>query len=167
MGKSGEFSQSLLSTMITENTFTGEYIYALDTKGRVSIPAKFRTALSPENDGTFVITRGLDTCILAYPMVEWQKVEQGLRGLSSASRVYRSFIRATVRYATPVQVDKQGRIQLTPSLREFAQLKKDVLIIGVVNKIEIWDPTVLEKLEQKSLKIDSEQFGDLADKIIL
>ncbi|MFQ6675681.1 MAG: division/cell wall cluster transcriptional repressor MraZ, partial [Fidelibacterota bacterium] len=138
--------------MITENTFTGEYIYALDTKGRVSIPAKFRTALSPENDGTFVITRGLDTCILAYPMVEWQKVEQGLRGLSSASRVYRSFIRATVRYATPVQVDKQGRIQLTPSLREFAQLKKDVLIIGVVNKIEIWDPTVLEKLEQKSLK---------------
>ncbi|MFQ6617032.1 MAG: division/cell wall cluster transcriptional repressor MraZ [Fidelibacterota bacterium] len=167
VGKSGEFSQALLSAMISENTFTGEYMYTLDTKGRVSIPAKFRTALSPENDGTFVISRGLDTCILAYPMVEWQKVEQGLRGLSSASRVYRSFIRATVRYATPVQLDKQGRIQVTPSLREFARLEKDVLIIGVVNKIEMWNPAILERLEKKSLKIDSDQFGDLADKIIL
>ncbi|MFQ6674140.1 MAG: division/cell wall cluster transcriptional repressor MraZ, partial [Fidelibacterota bacterium] len=117
--------------------------------------------------GSFVITKGLDPCVVAYPVVEWQKVEERLRNLSSASRMYRSFIRATVRYATPVTLDKQGRIQITPGLRKFAGLDKDAIIIGVVNKIEIWNPETLSELERTTLSVDSKQFEDLADKIIL
>ncbi|MEE9166499.1 MAG: division/cell wall cluster transcriptional repressor MraZ [Candidatus Neomarinimicrobiota bacterium] len=153
--------------MVTEDTFTGEYSYTLDAKGRVNIPAKFRSALSPENDGTFVITQGMDPCVMAYPLLEWQKVEMGLRNLSSASRIYRSFIRSTVRYATWVRMDKQGRIQVTPSLKKFADLEKDVLIIGVVNKIELWNPDRLKELDETSLSIDSERYEDLAGKIII
>ena len=153
--------------MISENTFTGEYRYTLDAKQRVNIPAKFRSALSPENDGTFVATRGMDPCIVAYPFVEWQKVEAGLRTLSSASKVYRAFVRSTVRHATPVKLDKQGRIQIVSALKEFAGLEKDVLIIGVVNKIEFWNPERLDKLEDTTLRIDPEQFENLADKIVL
>jgi len=153
--------------MITENTFTGEYCYTLDAKNRINIPSKFRSALSPENNSTFVISRGMDPCVVAYPLLEWQKVETGLRTLSSASKIYRSFIRNTVRFATPVTLDKQGRIQLTPILIDFAGLDKDILIIGVVNKIELWNPARLDELEETSLSIDPEQFEDLAEKIIL
>ncbi|MCH8010596.1 MAG: division/cell wall cluster transcriptional repressor MraZ [Candidatus Marinimicrobia bacterium] len=153
--------------MVSENTFTGEYSYSIDDKGRVNIPAKFRSALSPDNENIFVITRGFDPCVVAYPLVEWQKVEDGLRNLSSATKVYRAFIRSTVRYATSVNYDKQGRIQITPILREWAGLEKDVLIIGMVNKIEIWNPVKLEEFEKTSGEIEPEKFEDLADKIIL
>jgi len=153
--------------MVTENTFTGEYRYILDVKSRINIPAKFRSALSPDNECSFVITRGMDPCIVAYPLLEWQQVEVGLRTLSSASKTYRSFIRSIVRYATPVKMDKQGRIQITSILKDYADLDKDVLIIGVVNKIELWNPVRLDKLEDTTLSIDPEQFEDLADKIIL
>lgn len=139
--------------MVSINTFTGEYTYTLDAKGRVNIPARFRTALSGDNEGTFVLTQGMDACIIAYPLIEWQKVETELRRLSSASKVYRSFIRSTVRYASPATMDKQGRIQVSPVLRQFAAIEKDVIIIGVVNKIEIWNPKKLSEAEDAALTI--------------
>jgi len=153
--------------MVSINTFTGEYSYTLDAKGRLNIPARFRTALSSDNEGTFVLTKGMDPCIIAYPLTEWQKVETGLRQLSSTSKIYRSFIRSTVRFATPTTMDKQGRIQVSPVLREFAGIKKDVMIIGLVNKIEIWDPKKLDKMEDEALTISSDELEDLRDKIIL
>ncbi|MDP6457028.1 MAG: division/cell wall cluster transcriptional repressor MraZ [Candidatus Marinimicrobia bacterium] len=153
--------------MVSLNTFTGEYAYSLDAKGRVNVPARFRTSLSGDNEGTFVLTKGMDTCIIAYPLTEWQKVETGLRQLSSASKIYRSFIRSTVRYATPVTMDKQGRIQVSPVLREFAGIEKDVMIIGVVNKIEIWNPEKLNEIEDETLTISSDELEDLRDKIVL
>tara|TARA_Y100000294_G_C8544851_1_gene332650 strand:- start:890 stop:1111 length:222 start_codon:yes stop_codon:yes gene_type:complete len=72
-----------------------------------------------------------------------------------------------VRFAVPVKFDKQGRIQLTPALMEYASLDKEVLIIGVVNKIEIWNPIKLDQLEKNELKIDSQEYETLAEKIIL
>ncbi len=109
----------------------------------------------------------MDSCIVAYPSSEWRKVEEGLRKLSSASRIYRSFIRSTVRYATPAKLDKQGRIQISPALRDFAGLDGDVVIIGMVNKIEIWDPVKLKEMEAEMPETDQEEFDNLADKIIL
>ena len=120
---------------INKNTFTGEFSYSLDTKGRVNIPAKFRNVLSKGNQRSFVITRGMDTCIWVYPHKVWLTIEDELRKLSSLSRTNRSFIRSTVRYASTVQYDKQGRIALSQNLIDYAQLKNDALIIGVVNKI--------------------------------
>ena len=149
---------------ITENTFTGESNYTLDSKGRLNIPSKFRSALSPENDGNFVITKGMDRCVVAYPLVEWQsRVEAGLRELSSTSQQNRLFVRSVTRYATTVKLDGQGRIQLTPYLKDYARLDRDVRIIGVVNKIEIWNPDDLENIEEMS----PEDFDDLSDKVIL
>ena len=152
---------------LTNNTFIGEYTYSLDSKGRVNIPSKFRQTLSTDNQNTFVITRGLDSCIWVYPLVQWKEIEENLRKLSSLSSIHRAFVRNTARSATPSTYDKQGRINLTPSLINFASLEKDVLIIGLVNKMEIWDPVQLEKADKKVEKINPEEYDALSDRIIL
>jgi len=152
---------------LTNNTFTGEYQYSLDAKGRVNIPAKFRQTLSEDSDNTFVITRGMDACIWVYPLAQWKDIELNLRNLSSLSTINRTFVRNTARYASPSTYDKQGRISLTPSLIDYAGLSKDVLIIGMVNKIEIWNPATLQATDQQNLEIDSAAYDELAEKIIL
>ncbi len=152
---------------LTDNTFIGEYAYSLDSKGRVNIPAKFRQSLSADSQNTFVITRGLDPCIWVYPLEQWKEIENNLRNLSSVKNIHRTFVRDTARYASPSTYDKQGRITLTPSLTEYAGLEKDVLIIGMINKIEIWDPNTLKIVDQQNLEIEPDAYDDLADKIIL
>ena len=152
---------------LTDNTFIGEYAYSLDSKGRVNIPAKFRQSLSADSQNTFVITRGLDPCIWVYPLEQWKEIENNLRNLSSVKNIHRTFVRDTARYASPSTYDKQGRITLTPSLTEYAGLEKDVLIIGMINKIEIWNPNTLKIVDQKNLEIEPDAYDDLADKIIL
>jgi len=152
---------------ISENTFIGEYKYSLDSKGRINIPSKFRQCLSIENDSTFVISRGIDLCIYAYPLITWQGIEHNLKNLSSLSSTNRSFIRNTVRYASPSKYDKQGRISLTQSLIDFAKLDKEILIIGVVNKLEIWNPNQLKLIDDKINKIDPASYENLSEKIIL
>ena len=152
---------------INNNTFTGEHSYSLDVKGRINIPAKFRNVLSDDNEKSFVITKGMDFCVYAYPAIVWQSIENELKKLSSLSNVNRSFVRNTVRYASMVKYDKQGRIAITPNLIKYANLKKEALIIGMVNKIEIWNPSLLEKVDNLSQKIDSSQIDELANKIIL
>ena len=152
---------------LTDNTFIGEYAYSLDSKGRVNIPAKFRQSLSTDSQNTFVITRGLDPCIWVYPLEQWKEIENNLRNLSSVKNIHRTFVRDTARYASPSTYDKQGRITLTPSLTDYAGLEKDVLIIGMINKIEIWNPNTLKIVDQQNLEIEPDAYDDLADKIIL
>ena len=152
---------------LTDNTFIGEYTYSLDSKGRVNIPAKFRQSLSADSQNTFVITRGLDPCIWVYPLEQWKEIENNLRNLSSVKNIHRTFVRDTARYASPSTYDRQGRVTLTPSLIEYASLEKDVLIIGMINKIEIWNPNTLKIVDQKNLEIEPDAYDDLADKIIL
>ena len=149
------------------NTFTGEFSYTVDAKGRVNIPSKFRKVLSVENEDTFVITRGMDPCVWVYPIVVWQNIENDLKNLSSLSAINRTFVRNTVRYATPLTYDGQGRIQLTNNLINYAELGKKTLIIGMVNKIEIWNPDRLKEIDKKNMKIDSTAYDDLAEKIII
>ena len=152
---------------LTDNTFIGEYAYSLDSKGRVNIPAKFRQSLSADSQNTFVITRGLDPCVWVYPLEQWKEIENNLRNLSSVKNIHRTFVRDTARYASPSTYDKQGRITLTPSLTDYAGLEKDVLIIGMINKIEMWNPNTLKMVDQQNLEIEPDAYDDLADKIIL
>ena len=152
---------------LTKNTFIGEYSYSLDSKGRINMPARFRQALSKNNKNTFVSTRGMDSCIWVYPLSQWFEIEKGLRSLSSLSRIHRAFVRNTARYATPSTYDKQGRITLSPSLIEYAGLEKEVLIIGMVNKMEVWNPKYLENTEKDALGIDSDAYEDLAGRITI
>ena len=152
---------------LTSNTFIGEYQYSLDSKGRINIPAKFRQSLSKDNDNTLVATRGQDPCIWIYPIKEWKKIEDELRKLSSISGIHRTFVRQIARSATPSTCDKQGRIIISPSLLSYAELNKEALILGMINKIEIWNPEILKKFDQQIESQHTDAFDELAEKIIL
>ena len=152
---------------LNQNTFTGEFSYSLDSKGRLNIPSKFRNVVSKKNKNSFVITKGMDPCIWIYPVIVWQNIEDELKKLSSLSRVNRSFVRSTVRYTSAVKYDKQGRIAISQNLIDYAKLKKEVLIIGMVNKIEVWNPNLLLNAEKEFNEIKSSEFDELANQIIL
>ena len=152
---------------LNKDTFTGEYQYSLDSKGRVNIPAKFRQSLSKKNQNTFVATRGQDPCVWIYPLTEWKKIEDELRNLSSVSGIHRTFIRQIARSATPSTCDKQGRIMLSPSLISYSQLDREALIIGMINKIEIWKPKTLKNVDSKNISEDINELNSLADKIVI
>ena len=112
----------------------GEYNHTIDAKGRLIVPAKFREILGDE----FVVTKGLDNCLFVYPNDEWQKFEEKLQTLPLTNKNARQFTRFFLAGAASVEVDKQGRILLPSVLREFAGLEKDVVLVGVASRIEIW-----------------------------
>lgn len=113
----------------------GEYSHNLDAKGRVSVPAKFREDLGH----TFIVTKGLDNCLFAYSKEEWKTFEEKLKNLPLTNINARNFIRFFFSGATECEIDKQGRINIPQNLREYASLSKDVYIIGVSTRVEIWD----------------------------
>ena len=110
----------------------GEYNHNLDAKGRVSVPSKFRDDLG----SVFIITKGLDNCLYAYSKDEWKIFEEKLKNLPSSAR---NFVRFFFAGATEVEVDKLGIINIPQNLREYASLSKEVCIIGVSTRVEIWD----------------------------
>lgn len=114
--------------------FMGEYSHTIDPKGRMIIPSKFREQLGDE----FVLTKGLDGCLSIYPMDEWEKFEEQLRSLPLTNKNARTFSRFFVAGATSCELDKQGRILVPATLREFAGLEKDVVLTGNINRIEVW-----------------------------
>ncbi len=149
------------------NTFIGEYNYSIDSKGRINIPSKFRQALSPDSDGTFVITRGLDQCVWIYPLEEWERIEDNLRSLTFLRPKERDFIRQIVRYATPTKYDKQGRVMLPATLQKIAELDDQVLIIGMLNKIEVWNPEIIDERYDTFLDLTDEDYESFAAQIKL
>ena len=112
-----------------------EYNHTLDTKGRLIIPAKFREVLGEE----FVISKGMDGCLFVYANDDWNAFEQKLTSLPLINKEARQFARFFLAGAATVEVDKQGRILLPAVLREFAGLEKEVVSVGVLKRIEIWD----------------------------
>ena len=115
--------------------FMSEYNHTLDTKGRLIIPAKFRETLGEE----FVISKGMDGCLFVYANDDWNAFEQKLTSLPLINKEARQFARFFLAGAATVEVDKQGRILLPPVLREYANLTKDVVLVGVLSRVEIWD----------------------------
>ena len=117
--------------------FMGEYNHTIDAKGRLIIPAKFRESLGDE----FVITKGLDGCLFVYTDEEWQNFENKLRTLPLTNKNARQFTRFFLAGAAACEVDKQGRILIPQVLREFASLEKEVVLVGVANRVEICSRT--------------------------
>lgn len=113
----------------------GEYKHNLDSKGRVAVPAKFRANL---NAGA-IITRGLDRSLFVFSLKEWETLAQKLIALPLAQANSRAFVRLMLAGASDVQIDGQGRILIPDYLREYAGLKKQVIVAGLYNRIEIWD----------------------------
>ncbi len=137
-------------------TFTGEFRYSIDSKGRLNIPAKFRKALPETSEDTFVVTRGLDKNIIVYSLDKWQTIEEELLKLSPRLPEHRAYKRQTTRFATPLKFDSQGRVALPANLLEHAGIEKEVVIIGMVDEIEIWDPVVLKRYEENEFQLDAE-----------
>lgn len=113
----------------------GEFQHTIDNKGRVIMPAKFRDYLGDR----FVITKGLDNCLFVYPQEEWGVVVEKLRQLSFTKADARAFARFFFSGADEVEMDKQGRVLLAPNLREYAGLEREIMVIGVSSRVEIWD----------------------------
>jgi len=114
--------------------FMGEYNHTIDTKGRLIVTSKFREALGD----TLVVTKGLDGCLFVYDNQEWNAFEEKLKSLPITNKEARQFARFFLAGAAEVEVDKQGRILVPNILREFAQINKEVVLIGVASRIEIW-----------------------------
>ena len=114
--------------------FMSEYNHTVDAKGRLIVPSKFREQLGDE----FVVTKGMDGCLFVYANDDWNAFEQKLTSLPLINKEARKFARFFLAGAAQVEVDKQGRILLPANLREFASLEKDVVLVGVGSRIEIW-----------------------------
>ena len=114
--------------------FMGEYNHTVDAKGRLIIPSKFRESLGDE----FVVTKGMDGCLFVYDNEEWKKFEEKLLSLPMMDKQVRQFTRYFLAGAASVEVDKQGRILIPSVLREFADITKDAVLVGVASRIEIW-----------------------------
>ena len=117
--------------------FMSEYNHTVDAKGRLIIPSKFRETLGDE----FVISKGMDGCLYVYANEDWNAFEQKLTSLPLTNKAARQFARFFLAGAASVEVDKQGRILIPGNLREFAKLDKDVVLVGVGSRIEIWSKT--------------------------
>ena len=115
--------------------FMGEYSHTIDAKDRIIVPAKFRESLGDN----FVVTKGLDNCLFVYTSEDWRKFEEKLRTLPLTNKDARKFTRFFLAGAAEREIDKQGRILIPSVLREFAALEKDVVLVGVGSRIEIWD----------------------------
>jgi MraZ protein len=124
----------------------GEYTHNLDTKGRMAIPAKFRQKLT----GGAIITRGLDHCLFIFSSQEWEILAQKLIALPLAQANSRAFVRLMLAGATDVELDKQGRILIPDYLREYAGLKKQAIVAGLYNRIEIWDSEAWKQYKTKT-----------------
>lgn len=134
VSQSGRFAKLLPKKKVLI-MFMSEYTHSIDTKGRVIVPAKFRESLGNE----FVITQGLDGCLFVFPNEEWNAFEEKLKSLPMSNKDARKFVRFFLAGAATVEFDKQGRILIPTVLREFAGLEKDVVVVGVGSRVEIWD----------------------------
>lgn len=133
--------------------FMGEYNHTIDAKGRLIVPSKLRESLGDE----FVVTKGLDGCLFVYPKEEWSAFEEKLGALPLTNSNARKFSRFFLAGAAEVEVDKQGRVLLPGVLREFAGLKKDVVLVGVSRRVEIWSK---EKWEEANTFDDVEEIAE-------
>lgn len=134
----------------------GEYSHTMDAKGRLILPSKFRSELGER----FIVTKGFDGCLYGYSIEEWKNIEEKIKTLPLVTgKDARNFTRFFFSSAIECEIDSQGRILISQNLRQFAELKKEVVIIGVSSRIEIWSK---DKWDEYNNTQDSE---DIAEKM--
>lgn len=141
--------------------FRGSYLHTIDHKGRVSIPARYRRQLSGDADETFVIIRGLETCIALYPSDEFRHLDERLRARSFSDENNRRYQRMMLVDSRDETLDAQGRVALPPRLVAHAQLQKEVLVVGMLDHLELWNPELFQKYVEGSTRTYEEIAGDL------
>jgi len=141
--------------------FRGSYSHTIDHKGRVSIPAKYRRQLSGDADETFVVLRGLESCIALYPADEFRHLDERLRARSFSDEATRRYQRMMLVDSRDETLDAQGRVALPPRLIAHAQLTKDVLVVGLLDHLELWNPELFETYLQSSDRTYEQIAGEL------
>lgn len=130
--------------------FRGVVQLNLDSKGRLAVPARYRDSLLARCNGHLVLTADSDRCLLIYPLPDWEPIEQKLMALSSFNAQIRELQRRLVGYAEDVQLDATGRILVSPALRGYAHLEKNVVLVGQGNKFELWNGDSWEQLMERA-----------------
>ena len=142
--------------------FYGEYFHSIDRKGRLILPAKFREASKAHFVEKFFITRGLDKCLFMFAEEEWRSQETKFKAISFTKQQARTFNRLYFSGAVEVAPDKQGRILIPQYLKDFAEIKKDVMVIGVSNRAEIWAKDKWQEFYGTS----KQSFEEIAEKLM-
>ncbi len=138
--------------------FMGEYQHSLDEKGRITIPSKFRERLGE----SFVITKGLDESLFIYPAREWEAISEKLTKLPLTQSDARAFVRMFFSGATESSMDKQGRTLLPQNLREYAKIEKDVVLLGVFSRIEVWSKEIWTEYQKKA----ESSYNEIAEHLV-
>jgi len=143
--------------------FLGEYEVTLDAKGRFLLPAGIRKQLPEGAGGQFVIARGFEKCLTLYPKQNWDPILAELSKVSEYKAENREFLRYFTMGATLMELDSAGRLLVPPNLKAHAGLEKDVVLVSVINKIEIWDKG---KYQQFFESFSPEKYSDLAERVM-
>jgi MraZ protein len=125
--------------------FTSEYESKLDSKGRLVLPSRIKAQLPESGGNELVIRRGFEPCLIIYPMVEFKKVFSKISGLSEFNEEYRKLQRNFFSGTATVELDTAGRFVIPKNMLTYAQLDKDVILVGMGNKVEVWNPSTYEK----------------------
>jgi len=142
--------------------FYGEYAHSIDRKGRIILPAKFRDTAKAHFIEKFFVTRGLDKCLFMLSEEEWRSQESKLKSISFTKQPSRTFNRLFFSGAVEVIFDAQGRMLIPQNLKDYAEIKRDVVIIGVANRIEIWAKEKWEDFYKNS----RQSYEEIAEKLI-
>ena len=142
--------------------FNSEYECKLDAKGRLVLPSRIKSALPETGGNELVIRRGFDQCLILYPMVEFNKLFSKIAGLSEFNEENRKLQRNFFRGSSTVELDGNGRFLIPKNMQEYAKLEREAIVIGMGNRIEIWEP----KLYENQLIEDPGEFSDLAKKYL-
>jgi len=142
--------------------FYGEYLHSIDRKGRLILPAKFREVAKSNFIERFFVTRGLDKCLFMFAEEEWRTQEAKFKAISFTKQQARIFNRLYFSGAVEIIADRQGRILLPQYIKDFAQIKRDVVIVGVSNRIEIWAKDKWEEFYKSS----QPSFEEISEKLI-
>jgi len=142
--------------------FYGEFEHSIDRKGRLILPAKFREVAKNQFVEKFFVTRGLDKCLFMFSEEEWRSQENKFKTMSFTKQQSRTFNRLLFSGAVDVSPDKQGRILLPQYLKDFADIKKDVMIVGVSNRVEIWAKNLWYDFYANS----RQSFEEIAEKLM-
>jgi len=143
--------------------FYGEYEHTIDRKGRAIIPAKFRQVLQTNKIQTLFLTRGLDGCLFLFPESEWRQAEGRFKQISFTKPDGRRFNRLLFSGATEVELDGLGRLLIPKTLQEFAQIKEEIMVVGVSNRMEIWAKNKWREFYETS----RQSFEELAERVLL
>jgi MraZ protein len=152
-----KWGNSIPGNLIISMAFIGEYRHNLDDKGRLAIPVKFRAELKKGA----VVTRGIDNCLFVYTKEEWKKLAEKLAALPIGQADSRAFSRLMLAGAMDVEFDKQGRALVPEYLRQFAGLKKNVIVAGLYNRMEIWDQDKWQEYKSRA----EIQSGEIAERM--